>query len=95
MAGAMAKIMPVWAIMRWAAGPSSRSRMMARDTTMPAPADMPCSTRPSQSTWIVPAKTQTSDAATYTAKATSNTRLRPSASASAPCQSIMKAKAAM
>jgi hypothetical protein len=42
MAGARPKNSVTWDITRWASWGGNMSRMTARDTTMPAPADMPC-----------------------------------------------------
>ena len=68
---------------------------MARLTTMPAPAEMPCSARNTQRCSIRVAKTQPADANAKSASETSSTRRRPSASAIAPCQSDMRANGSM
>lgn len=45
MAGAMPKIIDTWRISRCASGPLNRSRIIARPTIIPTPADRPCSAR--------------------------------------------------
>ena len=62
---------------------------------MPAPAQTPCSARPSHSQWMSPAKVQATEDAAYSSIATSSTRRRPSASDSVPCHNTISAKGAM
>ena len=61
-AGAMPKISVICDISRWASAPLKRSRMMARPSTRPAPAERPCSARNSHSDSMLPAIAQPSDA---------------------------------
>ena len=68
---------------------------MARLTTMPAPAVMPCSARSTQRCSMRVANTQPAEASPNNASETSSTRRRPSASAIAPCQSDMRANGSM
>ena len=82
-------------ISRWAIGPSYVSRMIARPTTMPAPADMPCSARQASRVSIVGASAQPMDAATKTSRFARITGRRPNESDSAPWNSVMIAKLPM
>lgn len=68
------------------------SRMMARDTTIPAPADRPCTVRQNTSWPMLPATAQPTLASVNTARPTSTTGRRPKQSDSAPWNRFMKAK---
>ncbi len=68
------------------------SRMMARDTIMPAPADMPCSARNAISHPIVGASAQPTDAIVNSASPAITTGRRPKLSASAPWNRFIAAK---
>ena len=93
MAGATPKKMVTWLITccAWAGG--NMSRMTARDTTMPAPADRPCSARNSTSAPMLSDSAQPAEARVNTARPHSTTGRRPRLSDSAPWNSAMKAKA--
>jgi hypothetical protein len=70
------------------------SRMTARDTTIPAPAESPCNARRnSTSEPMLSASAQPAEAMVNTASPHSTTGRRPKLSDSAPWNSVMKAKA--
>jgi hypothetical protein len=71
-------------ITRCASAGGNMSRMMARDTTMPAPADMPCTARQNTSSPIVWLSAQPNDASVNAATPASTTGRRPRLSDSAP-----------
>ena len=64
-------------------------------TTMPAPALMPCSARPTSRVSMLPANTHTSEASAKSSIDTTITPLRPQASDSAPCHSTIAAIGSM
>jgi hypothetical protein len=68
------------------------SRMMARDTTMPAPADMPCSARKNTSCPMVWLTAQPTEARVNTAMPHNTTGRRPKLSDSAPWNRFITAK---
>ncbi len=68
------------------------SRMMARETTTPAPADMPWITRQKISWPIEPAAAQPPEATAKIAMPTSTTGRRPKLSESAPWKRFNTAK---
>jgi hypothetical protein len=68
------------------------SRITARETTMPAPADIPCKARKKTSTPMCWASAQPIEASVNTARPTSTTGRRPKLSASAPWKRFMIAK---
>jgi hypothetical protein len=68
------------------------SRMIARDTTMPAPADMPCSARKNTSWPMVCDSAQPTDASVNAAMPHSTTGRRPKLSDSAPWNRFIAAK---
>jgi hypothetical protein len=82
-------------INRCASAPSSTSRTMARPTTMPAPAVMPCIMRKNSRLSMLQARAHPTEAAKNRASAQSVTRRRPHVSENAPCQSASRANGAM
>jgi hypothetical protein len=90
-AGAIENTSVICDIAFCASGPWKLSRMIARPTTSPVPADNPWSARASHSDWMLPAIAQSSVAIAYTTSPAITTGRRPSASESAPCHSIMNA----
>ncbi len=78
MAGARANIMVICDISFWAAAPSNRSRTMARLTTMPAPAVIPCIARQNHRCSMRVASMQPNEAAANRPTATRMTLRRPS-----------------
>ena len=68
------------------------SRMTARDTTMPAPVDSPCSARKNTSQPIVGDSAQPIEASVNMPTPDSTTGRRPKLSASAPWNRFMNAK---
>ena len=68
------------------------SRMMARDTTMPAPADMPCSARKNTSAPMAVDSAQPTEASVNSAMPPSTTGRRPRLSDSAPWNRFITAK---
>jgi hypothetical protein len=76
-----------------AAAPSKQSRMMARPTTVPTPADMPCMTRKAVSQPTLGESAHPSAAKPNAESAERITRLRPKASDNGPCIKLMQAKA--
>jgi hypothetical protein len=81
--------------MRCAAGPSATSRTTARPTVMPTPATAPCTARQNHSISMEVASAAPNDANAKASRPTITTRLRPSASETAPCHRAMMAKGAM
>jgi hypothetical protein len=92
-AGDSEKIMLTSASSRVAAAPSKQSRMMARPTTVPTPADIPCTTRQAVSHPTLGASAQPSAASPNVSSAARMTRRRPKASDNGPCTRLMQAKA--
>ena len=68
------------------------SRITARETTMPAPADMPCTARKSTSVPMFCASAQPADASVNAAMPHSTTGRRPKLSDSAPWNRFISAK---
>ncbi len=68
------------------------SRMTARETTMPAPADMPCSARNRTSAPMFCDRAQPAEASVNTTRPPSTTGRRPMLSESAPWNRFMTAK---
>ena len=68
------------------------SRITARETTIPAPADIPCSARKKTSVPMFCESAQPTDASANTASPASTTGRRPKLSASAPWNRFMMAK---
>jgi len=68
------------------------SRITARETTMPAPVDRPCSARNTTSCPMVCDNAQPAEASVNTAMPHRITGRRPKLSASAPWNRLMKAK---
>ena len=68
------------------------SRMTARETTIPAPADMPCSARKKTSAPMCCESAQPTEASVKTASPASTTGRRPKLSESAPWKRFMIAK---
>jgi hypothetical protein len=68
------------------------SRITARETTMPAPVDRPCSPRNSTSCVMFCDSAQPSEAMVNTARPHSTTGRRPKLSDSAPWNRFMNAK---
>ena len=71
-------------IKRWASAGGHMSRMIALDTTTPAPAVMPCKALKNTNCAIVWLSAQPSDASVNSAKPVSTTGRRPTLSDSAP-----------
>ena len=69
------------------------SRMTARETTMPAPVDSPCSARKNTSCPMLVDIAQPTEASVKTAMPVSTTGRRPRLSESEPWNRLMKAKA--
>ena len=91
-AGATPKKMVTCDITRCASAGGNMSRMMARDTTMPAPADMPCSARKNTRAPMELLIAQPSDASVNTESPHSTTGRRPTLSDSAPWNRFITAK---
>ena len=91
MAGATPKNSVTCAITRCASAGGNMSRITARDTTMPAPVDSPCSARQAISISMLCAIAQPTDASVNTATPASTTGRRPKLSDSAPWNRLMKA----
>ena len=83
-AGAMPKKMVICAIIPCACAGGKMSRTMARDTTMPAPVDKPCSVRNTTSCVMFCDSAQPADASVNITSPQRITGLRPKLSASAP-----------
>jgi len=92
MAGATPKKMVTWLITRCASDGGNMSRIPARETTMPAPADRPCSARNSTSCPMLCDSAQPAEASVKTASPHSTTGRRPRLSDSEPWNSVMNAK---
>ncbi len=84
--------MVTWLITCWAWAGGNMSRITARETTMPAPADRPCSARNSTSWPMLCDSAQPAEASVNTAMPQSTTGLRPKLSDRAPWNSVMNAK---
>jgi hypothetical protein len=91
MAGAMPKIIETWLISRCASSPCNTSRTTARPTIKPTPALSPCNARNSNNIGIDVDKAQPTDATINTASPARMTRLRPIASDSGPCTTLIAA----
>ena len=91
MAGATPKIIETVDISRCAAAPSKQSRMIARPTIRPAPADIPCSARNTSNSPMLVDSAQPIEASTNAATPTRMTGRRPSASDTGPCNSDISA----
>ena len=83
-AGATPKMTATWLIIRWAFGPSKRSRMTVRLTIVEPPAARPWATRPTSSHSSDGANAHATDATAYTSSEPMITGLRPTASDSGP-----------
>ena len=94
MAGATPKKIVTCDMTRCASLGGKRSRMMARDTTIPEPAHMPCRVRNSTSCSMVVDSAQPAEASVKTTKPTSTTGRRPKLSDSAPWNRFISAKPA-
>jgi len=92
LAGATPKNSVTCDITRCASAGGNMSRMMARDTTMPAPADMPCSARISTSSPIDCDSAEPTEASVNSAMPHSTTGRRPKLSDSAPWNRLITAK---
>ena len=91
MAGAMPKIIDTWLISRCASSPWRASRITARPTMKPTPADRPCRARNSSSVPMSVASAQPTDASRNTNSPPRITRLRPNVSDSGPCTRLINA----
>ena len=91
-AGAMPKNSVTCDITRCASTCGNMSRMTARDTTMPAPAEMPCSTRKNTSVAMFGASAQPALASVNSVSPVSTTGRRPKLSDSAPWKRFITAK---
>ena len=91
-AGATPKKIVTCDITRCASAGGNMSRMIARATTVPAPADKPCSARNATSQPIDGASAQPADASVKTTIPASTTGRRPKLSASAPWNRFIAAK---
>ena len=90
-AGAMPKIIDTWLISFCAYGPWYTSRITARPTISPTPADMPCSARNASSVGRLVDSAQPMDASANTVRPPRITRRRPIASDSGPCTRLISA----
>ena len=84
--------MVTWLMTFWACAGGNMSRITARETTMPAPVDKPCSARKKTSWPIVCDRAHPAEASVNTAMPHKITGLRPKLSASAPWNRLMNAK---
>ena len=94
-AGATPKITATWLIIRWALGPSKRSRMTVRLTIVEPPAARPWATRPTSSHSSDGANAHATDATAYTSSEPMITGRRPTASESGPWKRLIDANASM
>ncbi|GAE53860.1 hypothetical protein XPR_0495 [Xanthomonas arboricola pv. pruni MAFF 301420] len=88
-AGAMPKIIDTWLISRCASAPWNRSRITARPTIMPTPADSPCSARNASRVGRSCDSAQPTEPAMNSTSPPRITRLRPQASDSGPCAMLI------
>lgn len=90
-AGAMPKIIDTWLISFCAYWPWNTSRITARPTIRPTPADMPCSARKASSIGRLVDMAQPTEASVNTVSPPRITRLRPTASDSGPWTRLISA----
>ena len=90
-AGAMPKIIDTWLIRRCASSPCSTSRITARPTIRPTPADRPCSARNASNVPRSIDNAQPTDASVNTTSPPRITLRRPIASDSGPCTTLVSA----
>ena len=93
MAGATPKKIVTCAMTRCACVGGNMSRITARDTTMPAPADRPCSARNATNCPMLCDSAQPREASVKTARPHSTTGRRPKLSDREPWNNVMKANA--